>query len=375
MNEPRATRYQRLRRRAAMAAWCLAGITLAVLAATPAARWLSDAAWRVTGGLPDAARAIAALALFAVSVLVVWEIAALPAVLFLALKVDHAYGRTEGHVEDVLVAQAKATLFALPVVLAGGLIVSASAQLAGRWWWTAAGVLLSAGLVAIQHGVPGVLARLSPARPMSKPELSSRLHALAARVRVPVAGIHEWTADERAMTALVTGVGRGRRVLVSSDIVRTWPDDEIEVVVAHELAHHAHRDLWRTLTLDAAVMAIALLLADRVLAVVGPSLNVAGPADLAALPLIALTALVVWAVLSPIRHAQSRRHERRADAFALSWTGGADAFGAAVRRLSAKHLADERPSTLARWLYHRHPPVAERLALAESYRNKFVRRT
>jgi STE24 endopeptidase len=374
MNEPRATRYQRLRRRAAIAAWCLAGLTLAVLAATPAARWLGDAAWRVTDGLPDAARAIAALGLFVVSVLVVWEIAALPAVLYLALKVDHAYGRTEGHVEDVLVAQAQATLVALPVVLVGSLIVSASAQLAGRWWWMAAGVLLSAGLVAIQHGVPGVLARLSPARPMSKPELSSRLHALAARVRVPVAGIHEWTADERAMTALVTGVGRGRRVLVSSDIVRTWPDDEIEVVVAHELAHHAHRDLWRTLILDAGVMAVALLLADRVLVAVGPALSVAGPADLAALPLIALTTLVVWAVLTPLRHAQSRRHERRADAFALSWTGQADAFGAAVRRLSAKHLADERPSTLARWLYHRHPPVAERLALAEHYRNASVRR-
>ena len=35
--------------------------------------------------------------------------------------------------------------------------------------------------------------------------------------------------------------------------------------------------------------------------------------------------------------------------------------GAAVRRLSAQHLAEERPSTLTRWLFHRHPPVAERL--------------
>jgi STE24 endopeptidase len=373
MNEPRATRYQRLRRRAALAGWCLAGLTLALFAATPAARWLSDAAWQAAAGLPDAARAIVALALFVLAVLVVWEIAALPAVLYLALKVDNAYGRTSGHVEDVLIAQAQAALFALPVVLTAGLIVTASVQLAGRWWWIAAGGLLSAALVAIQHGVPGVLARLSPARPMSKSELSSRLHALAARVRVPVAGIHEWTADERAMTALVTGVGRGRRVLVSSDIVRTWPDDEIEVVIAHELAHHAHRDLWRTLGLDAVVMMAALLAADRVLAAVGPILGLAGAADLAALPLIALTAVVVWAGLSPIRHAQSRRHERRADAFALSWTGQADAFGAAVRRLSAKHLADERPSTLARWLYHRHPPVAERLALAESYRDKSVR--
>ncbi len=91
------------------------------------------------------------------------------------------------------------------------------------------------------------------------------------------------------------------------------------------------------------------------------------PGDLAALPLIALVAGAVWLAATPLRHAHSRRQERRADQFALALTGGADAFSAAIRRLGAQHLAEERPSPLTQWLYHRHPSVAERLAIADSY--------
>jgi len=116
------------------------------------------------------------------------------------------------------------------------------------------------------------------------------------------------------------------------------------------------------------VLSVALWGADLVVAVVGPITGVAGPGDLAALPLMALAACLVWAVATPVRHGLSRRQERRADEAALSWTGQAEAFGSAVRRLGAKHLAEERPSTLTRWLYHHHPPVADRLALAERYR-------
>ncbi len=63
----------------------------------------------------------------------------------------------------------------------------------------------------------------------------------------------------------------------------------------------------------------------------------------------------------------SRWQERRADAFALELTGGAAEFRAALRRLAARHLVEERPSRLTRWLYHRHPTVAERLRFADQF--------
>ena len=140
--------------------------------------------------------------------------------------------------------------------------------------------------------------------------------------------------------------------------------------MAHELAHHVHRDLWATLAVDSALLSFGLWAGDRAVQWFAPALSLASAGDVAALPLIALVTAGVWLLATPLRHAQSRAQERRADRFALKMTGGAEAFGAAVRRLSAQHLAEERPSTLTRWLFHRHPPVAERLALADRFRDK-----
>ncbi len=181
-----------------------------------------------------------------------------------------------------------------------------------------------------------------------------------------MAGIDEYRASETGRTtALVTGLGRNRRIFISSEVVRDWSDTEIAVVVAHELAHHAYHDLLRTLALDAVVLSCGL---GASALVVSAMAGAAGAADLATLPLIALVAGAVWLAATPIRHAQSRRHERRADLFALVVTGGSDAFSSAIRRLGAQHLAEERPSAMTRWFFHRHPTVAERLAMAEAYR-------
>jgi STE24 endopeptidase len=61
--------------------------------------------------------------------------------------------------------------------------------------------------------------------------------------------------------------------------------------------------------------------------------------------------------------------ERAADRFAFELTGNAPAFAAAIERLGAQNLAEERPSRLARWLFYTHPPVAERAAAARAWQN------
>jgi STE24 endopeptidase len=250
----------------------------------------------------------------------------------------------------------------------GAVAIGVAVAIAGRWWWVAAGVLIAAGLVGVAHGVAPLLARAVRARALARPDLTARLTALARRAGVGVRRIEEIRADGTAVTALVTGFGRSRRIFLSSELVRDWSDDEIAVVVAHEIAHQAHHDLARTVALDALLVAAALGVADLVVARVAPLMGWATPFDLAALPLIAGVACAVWVAATPLRHAESRRQERLADAMALVLTGGADAFGAALRRLGERRLAEERPSTLTRWLYHRHPSVPERLAMADAYK-------
>jgi STE24 endopeptidase len=226
-------------------------------------------------------------------------------------------------------------------------------------------------VVAVRVG-PVVFARFAGVRPLGRRDLAARLAALAARAGVPLGGIDEWAAPDPARaSAMVLGAGRGRRVVLSAEIARTWSDDEITVVVAHELAHHVYRDVWWTLVLDAGLWTAACGAGDLALRWTGlPIDSASGAAFLGRLPALALVAGLVWLAATPIRHGQSRRQERRADRFALESTGHVEAFSTAIRRLSARHLAEDRPSLVTRWLYHRHPPIADRLALAETYRDR-----
>jgi STE24 endopeptidase len=368
MNESKATRYQRMQRRAQSAAWLLGGLTLALVAFTPLGRWLYDSSVGLAAVLPTPLRSAVSLLVFISLVTAVCELAVLPTELYRLRWVDPAYGRPDaGSVQARLVG----TLALLPAVVAGGALVLLSGGVAPGVWWLLAGVLLSIAFACAVRIGPLILGGLGDVRPLTRPDLTARIEALARRVGVPVAGIQEWQVGEGSPTvAMVAGVGRGRRVLLASDVVRHWSEDEITVVVAHELAHHVHHDLLRSLALNALVLCVGLLGSELLIGWAGPSLRIEGAHDPVSLPVIGFAVLVVWLVATPLRHAQSRRQERRADRFALRSTGHAEAFATAIRRVSARHLVDERPTPITRWLFHRHPSVSERLALAERYLQK-----
>jgi Zn-dependent protease with chaperone function len=368
MNEPKAVRYQRLARRAQMTDVVVAVALLGLLAFTPASRRLTEVASAVQAWLPPVFGPALATAAFAALLTLLWAVAAVPAVLCLGLDVERRFDSKDDRPRDLLAPHARLTWLGLAATLALSSIVAVSARLLGPLWWLGAAALSALALVAAARAAAVVLMRVGETRPIRRPSLMSGLREIARRSGVPVSDILEWRVGEGARaTALLVGGGRARRVLVSSEFVRDWSDDEIAVVVAHELGHHVHRDEARGLALDAVVLSAGFWMAAQVLARWAPPLGVAGPGDLAALPTVALAAGAVWLAARPLRLAQSRAHERRADRFALEQTREAGAFAAAVRRLSARHLAEEQPSRLIRWFFHRHPPVAERLAMAERF--------
>lgn len=366
MNEPKSTRYQRLARRAKVAEVAASAALLALLAFTPAARWLADAASAPVRDLPGPLRALGATVGFVGLLSLLRELLALPVVLHL-LSVDRRFGRAESTARNLLGAHLHTTVVGFSAALVASVIVLSAPRVAGSLWWLAAGGLLALALAGALRVAGAMLPALGDARPITRRSLMSGLREIARRSGVPISDILEWPVEGERATALVTGLGSTCRVFVASEVLRDWSDDEIAVVVAHELAHHVHRDLWRTLALDAGVLSMALWAAQQGLVRWSSAPGSGGMMDPAALPLIALMSGAVWLAATPLRLAQSRAHERRADRFALQLTGEAGSFGAAIRRLSARYLAEERPSRLVRWFFYRHPPVAERLALAESF--------
>ncbi|HXT72068.1 MAG TPA: M48 family metalloprotease [Vicinamibacterales bacterium] len=364
MNESRAARHQRLRRRGQTVAAAGGIVLLAVLALTPAGRSLAEWADGVTAGLPGLLAPAAGLVLFVAVVVSGWEAATLPALL-VSGPVRAGDGLRGG---PMLSGAAVGLVVAFPAVLAVAVSIQFAAFVSGTTWWLTAGILVATALVVLMHSLPGLLARLSGARPVTRPALVERLGALSRRIHVPIHSIDELPAGSAATgAALVAGGGSGRRVFIAADLIRDWSDEEVAFVVAHEFAHHAHRDLWYTLALDTALLIASFFVADRMVSLLAAPLALPPIGSHAVLPFVALVVALVWTASAPVRHAVSRGQERRADDFALRLTGSADAFRTALRRLASQHLAEESPSRITRWLFHRHPSVAERLATADQY--------
>ena len=362
MNESRATRYQRTRRRARGAAVACGVGVLAVAALTPAGQGTAEWAQRAMSRAPEPIRDVAAVLLFVTALVAVWEVGVIAAVFVLRKSAGPGPGR---QAEDRAggAGQWLAALLVLPAALWCALAVEAGAWVAGGRWWIVTAVIMIASLVAAMQVAPALLARFGGSRPLSRPALIERLGALALRLRVDIQSIDEVPSSSSVTsTALVAGTGQSRRVFIASDVLRDWSDEEIAVVVAHEFGHHVHHDLWWTLAVDSAVIVAGLAASGAVLRAAAMP-----PGALAALPVVGLVTWGTFIAATPLRHALSRWQERRADAFALTLTGGAAEFRAALRRLAARHLAEERPSRLTRWLYHRHPTVADRLRFADQF--------
>jgi STE24 endopeptidase len=369
VNEDRASRYHRLRRRAVIASTIVGAAWLIVLIVTGAsaalARFLAD---QTTGVAAPFGRAVA-ITLFVAAVVLGYEAVTFPFTYF-RFQLERKYGLSSEPLRTWLADHLKAFALGLALTLGAAAIVFFAIALSGRWWWLSAAGLFALAGIALANLAPVVLMPLFYRfKPLERTELRDRLLRLSDRAGVKVLGAFEWglgAKTSRANAALV-GLGRTRRILVSDTLLKDFSDDEIEVILAHEIAHHIYYDIWSGLALESAVLAVSLLAADIAVATLGPLFGIDGPADVAALPLIAIASGLVSMLLKPIANAWSRHNERRADRFALELTHRPTAFISAMRRLGAQNLAEERPSSAAFWFFHTHPTIDERIATAKHF--------
>jgi len=181
--------------------------------------------------------------------------------------------------------------------------------------------------------------------------------------------VFEWVLSDhtRKANAALAGLGRTRRILLSDTLLSDYSEDEIEVILAHELAHHVHRDLWRGIAVQSVALLGGFLVADLVLRASADRLALRGMSDPAALPVMLLLGGVWSLLLMPLGNAVSRAQERAADRYALTTTRNVDAFVTAMKRLSQQNLAEEYPSPIVRWLFYSHPPIRERIEAAHAF--------
>ena len=374
MNEDKSARYHRQGRFAQLLAGGAVGGTLLLaivsgLAAAPGdvASWVAASA-----GVPSSVRSWLAVAGTAVALTLVSDVVALPARFYRGFVLERRYGLSTQTSRSWVVDHAKALGIRIVLSTVGAVILIATISWWPRLWWLAATAIVTGMTIALAHLAPVLMLPLFYRfKPLEREHLTNRLLELARRARTRVLGVYEWSLGDKTTkaNAALVGVRGTRRILLSDTLLQGYTDDEIEVVLAHELAHHVHRDVWTAIAADGAVTLAALLASDIVLKAFGPRVGVESLTDPAGLAVVALVSGVVSLLCGPALNLLSRRHEERADRFALDLTLNAEAFISAMRRLATHHLAEERPSAVVLWLFYTHPPFLERIATAHRWQS------
>lgn len=339
----------------AISAWLLAGFTFQVRA------------WASALG-----PGVAQYALYAVLLYFLYWLPTIPLGIYGGRVLERRYGMSVQGLRSWLGDAAKGLVIGLAFsVLAVVVVYLLLASAPDLWWMYAWALVLVVGVFLTWLG-PVVLAPMFYRfEPLADEALAARLRALAERAGAKVVGVFRMVASAKTTRAFggLSGIGNTRRMVLSDTLLSRYSPDEVEAVIAHELAHHVHRDVPRLLVAGAVVSLIGLLAVDLALRAAVSPLGLDGIADVAGLPLVALTIAAASAVLGPAMNALSRRWEASADAFAMRMTRNSDAFRTTMVKIHDQNLGVADPHPLAELLFHDHPSGKRRVEAALRWRS------
>ena len=325
--------------------------------------------------LPD--RRLTAPMFFALTTALSW-LSALPVSYAGGHAVERRFGLTKQSTRGWFADQVKGLL--VGVLLQTPLLSAAFAVIRRRTrdWW----LILAAASVPLTV----VLSNLAPVLlmplfnrfdPLRDEALAVRIRALAARSGVRISDVFEMDMSRQSEkpNAMFTGLGNTKRIVLGDTLLSKFSEDEIEAVVAHELGHQVHGDIWRLIGFGAgAGFGLAWLLSrvsPPVLRRTSRQTGVDTPGDEASLPVLALLMTAMGFVLMPVQAAFSRAIERRTDRFAVELTRNGGAYARAMERLAAESLADPDPPRPVVLMLYSHPPIVERICAARESERRF----
>ena len=238
------------------------------------------------------------------------------------------------------------------------------------WWLVAAGASFVVTVLLGQFIPVFILPLFYKIEQLENEDLSERFEQLARGTSLRLEGVYrmQLSSETSKANAMLAGLGRTRRVLLGDTLLDDFSPDEIEVVLAHEIGHHVFHHITKLILVGLVYSAISFFLCDRIMRVWISAND--GSFDyaqvpVAALPLLLLVVTVFSLLLSPLRNYVSRQFENQCDRYALRVTSKHEAYRTAFSKLAKLNKSDPDPHPLEVILFHDHPPIADRLALAD----------
>jgi STE24 endopeptidase len=283
----------------------------------------------------------------------------------------HRFGLSNQNRGDWVLDQLKSALIggALGLVLVQILYVCLT--LWPTTWWLPVGIVYLLFGVVLSAAAPVLIAPLFyKFTPLDEEHqaLTDRLMALAQNAQTEVRGVYRFDMSRRtqAANAGLMGLGKSRRIVLGDTMLDEFTPDEVETVLAHELAHQVHRDIPLGIVIQTLITLIGLWVASLALSWGVDVFGLDGVNDIAGLPWLVLVIGGFGLVTMPLVNGWSRWRERMADRYAVQATEKPLAYSSALVRLADQNLGELEPPRWVEVFLYSHPPLGERIAAARS---------
>lgn len=366
---PEARRYNSIRRRLGIADIAISFALLLTLLLTGWSNRLRDWAFDAAGSDHYA------LALFLYVTLLTLAAKLLGLGLdYYGFRLEHRYHLSNQKLRGWAWDEVKGWLVGLALTAIVLELIYLTIRISPAYWWLIAWAVAMVLFVALAQLGPIVLLPLFyKFVPLENEELKQRLLRLSERAGTRVRGVYEWKLSEKSKkaNAALAGLGRTRRIILADTLLQNYSDDEIEAVLAHELGHHVHRHIFKSLVVQALVTLAGFWAASAALDYAVEELGIFPHlSDFASIPLLAVVGIALSLLLAPALNAYSRFNERQADRYCFANVADVAPFIAAMNKLGEQNLAERNPSRIVEWLFHSHPAIAKRVAAAEAWKAK-----
>ncbi len=366
VDSPEARRYNRIRRWLGISDFVVGFAFLIVLLVTGWSGWLRDIAYRM--GFQSYSLSVF---MYLLLLLLISKALGVGFDIY-GFRLERRYKLSTQRFRSWVWDEVKGFLIGL---LMGSVVVELLYFTMRQWpqnWWLLAWALFMVLFILLAQLAPVVLFPIFyKFEPLENEDLRRRLIVLSERAGTRVRGVYRWKLSEKTKkaNAALTGLGVTRRIILADTLLDNYTADEIEAVLAHELGHHVHRHILKSIFVQAAITLFGFWAANWALhyAVDHRLFDFVQISDFADLPLLALVATLVSFVLMPALNAYSRFNERQADRYAFESISSIEPFISSMNKLADQNLAERTPSKLVEWLFHSHPSISRRLKAAQDW--------
>jgi STE24 endopeptidase len=365
----KAKEYARIRHRLLVADLAITAVYVLVLLLSGLSAWFKAQLLLVT------TQPLGVIALYFVAFSIVYGLLDFPLSYYGGYVLPHRYGLSTQSLRDWLADQAKGAVLGLGIGLVAMEVMYYLLRAFPSIWWLLTGILFLFFIIVLANLAPLLIVPLFfKFRLLEDEELVSRLISLAERAGTRVRGVFtiDLSTKTTAANAALMGLGNTQRIVLGDTLIERYDADEIETILAHELGHHVHSDVWRGIVVQTALTLVGLFLADRLLRWGVAHFTFQGLADVAAFPLVAMAVGGMAVLAMPLANTYSRWREGLADQFSLEITGKPQAFISSMTKLANQNLSEAEPEPWAEFLLHSHPAIGKRIKRAQGFKSSLA---